>query len=318
MMRFLSAGLIPFLLLCSAPAVTAAVTVNQIVAVVNDEVITEADVTQQVNDALEDQPGTPPADADARTMQQTVLQRLIEQRLILQEAKRAGIIIPSDQVILRIEAMRKRFAGEAAFQQSLIDSGLTDELLKERIRDQLMVRQLIETKIRSKIVVSPQEVAKELAQHPERAKPGDRVRALHILVRVSETHSEEQARALIERLKRELSQGADFAALAKQHSEDPHAEAGGAMGWVAQGELLPELDAALFTLKPGEVSEPIQTRLGFHLVKAEERRAANSLSLTEANMAVYEQMFQQKFQRAFSQWLNELKRNAYIEVLVES
>lgn len=305
-------------LVCGMATPVSAGTVNRIVALVNDEVITEADVNQRVNDALEDGEGALPSAGDAEGMHETILQRLIEQRLILQEAKRAGIVASSDQVALRVDALRKRFATEEEFQQSLVDSNLNEEQLKEKIRDQLLVRQLIDAKVRAKVVVSPQEVSRELAQHPDRAKPGDRVRASDILVRVGETRSEEQARALIQRLKQQASQGADFAALAKQHSEDPHAGEGGAMGWVAQGELLPELDAALFTLTPGEVSEPIQTRLGFHLLKVEERRAASSLSVTEANMAIYEQMFQQKFERAFSRWLNELKRDAYIEILVDS
>jgi len=163
--------------------------------------------------------------------------------------------------------------------------------------------------------VSPQEVAREIGVHPELAKPGDRARVSHILVRVSETRSAEQARALVEQLHGRLTSGAAFADLARRHSEDSHAEAGGAMGWVAQGELLPELDAVLFSLPIGEVSGPIQTRLGFHLVTVEERRAASSLSVTEANHAVYQQLYQKKFQQAFSRWLDGLLRRAYIEIV---
>ena len=90
------------------------------------------------------------------------------------------------------------------------------------------------------------------------------------------------------------------------------------MGWVAQGELMPELDAALFSLKPGEYSRPIQTHLGFHLVKVEERRTAESLSVAEANRSVYQRLYQQKFQDAFGRWLAQLKRRAYIEIVAGS
>jgi len=110
---------------------------------------------------------------------------------------------------------------------------------------------------------------------------------------------------------------ADFAALAKRYSEDSHAEDGGLMDWVAQGELMPELDAALFSLAPGEVSAPIQTRLGLHLLHVEERRSAASLSVTEAHRAVYQQLYQRKFQHAFARWLAQLKRRAYIDILSE-
>ena len=141
------------------------------------------------------------------------------------------------------------------------------------------------------------------------------MRASHILVRVGERRTEEQARSLIDDLHRQLVAGADVAALAKRYSEDAHAQDGGMMDWVAQGELLPELDTALFSLKAGELSQPIQTRLGFHLVRVEERRDAQSLSVAEANRAVKERLYQQKFQAAFSRWIADLKRKAYIEIL---
>ncbi len=295
-----------------------AATVNRILVVVNEDIITEADVTSHVTALLEDQHGPAPDEASSSEMHQAILHRLIEQRLMLQEARRSGTTISSDDVLRRLGEVRKRFVSEEEFQHSLAESGLSEEQLKEQIRDQLTIQAIIDAKVRSTINVSPQEVAQELERHPELAKPGDRVRASHILIRVNESRSEEQARALIADLHRQLTSGAPFSALAKRDSEDPHAEDGGQMGWVAQGELLPELDAALFRLKPGELSAPIQTRLGFHLVKVEERRTATDLSITEANRSIYQRLYQQKFEQAFDRWLNELKRRAYIEIVKES
>ena len=233
---------------------------------------------------------------------------------MLQEAKRAGISVTLGEVTDRLDAIRSRFDSDEAFRESLATSGLTEAQFKEKLRDQLLIQRIIDAKVRSAIMVSPQEVARELSARPDLAKPGDRVRASHILVRVNDARSEEKARALTEGIHRELVQGADFSTLAKRYSEDPYRNEGGMMGWVAQGELLPELDAALFSLTVGELSSPIQTRLGFHLVKVEERRLASSLSLTEANRAVQERLFQQKFQDHFGHWLAELKRRAYIEI----
>jgi len=289
-------------------------TANRIVAIVNDDIITQADVTEHLSALLEEPQSPEPSDADSMAMQEVVLRRLIEQRLILQEAKRLGLSVSGEEVAKRFDELRGRFATEEEFQQSLINSKLSPEQLKEKIRDQLMVHRVIDAKVRSTIVVSPQEVAAALGTHPELGKPGDRVRASHILIRVNERRTPEKAKALVNEIHQQLVKGADFSSLAKRYSEDPHAQDGGAMGWVAQGELLPELDAALFTLKPGELSGPLQTRLGFHLVKVEERRPADSLSLTEANHEVSQQLYQQKFQAAFTRWLGELKRHAYIEI----
>jgi parvulin-like peptidyl-prolyl isomerase len=290
-------------------------TVNRIIAIVNDEVITEADVTSHVNALLEEgeSPATVPQEPAA--IHQAVLHRLIEERLILQEAKRGGISVRPDEILQRLNQLRARVRSEEEFQRLLRDWGLSQEELKERIRDQLMVQRVIEVQVRSGIVVSPQEVAQEIGAHPELAKSGDRARALHVVLRVTQGRSEAQTRALAEDIHRQLTEGADFSALAKRYSEGPSGEEGGVMGWVAQGELLPELDAALFSLSVGEFSNPIQTRLGFHLVKVEERRTASSLSLMEANRAVYQRIYQQRFEEGFKRWLDGLKRRAYIELV---
>ncbi|MBI1992467.1 MAG: SurA N-terminal domain-containing protein, partial [Candidatus Omnitrophica bacterium] len=233
------------------PCVAWSNTVNRMIAIVNDEVITEADVASQAQALLDDQEAGTPSETLSPEMQHAALRRLIEQRLILQEAKRSGISVSGDQVLEHLKEIRDRFESEEAFRASLAESGLSEEQLKGNLRDQLMTRQLIDREVRSAIQVSPQEVARAIAEHPELARSGDRVRASHILIRVSPNASEEKARGLVEDLHRQLSAGADFSTLAKRYSEDPHREEGGAMGWVAQGELLPELDAVLFSLRVG-------------------------------------------------------------------
>ena len=307
-------GLLICMLACGAVGPAFADTVNRIVAVVNEDVVTEADVDASLDLWLEEQDPQPPAGDPAR-LRDAVLRRLIEQRVILQEARRQGIQVGEDDIDQRLVEIRRRFESEEAFQRSLAESRLPMERLKEQLRDQLMVQRLIDTKVRATITVSPLEVAKALDAHPELARPGDRVRASHILVRASGRQSAEQARALITSLHQQAAQGADFADLARRHSEDPQASAGGVLGWVAPGELLPELDRALFELQEGQVSPPIETSLGFHLVKLEERRAADRLSVADANHAVHQQLYQQKFQDAFSRWLAGLLERAYIEVL---
>ena len=299
---------------CASAPSAPAETINRIVAVVNDEAITEADVDAYLA-TLQEEEQAPPGDPQSGGLREAVLRRLIEQRVILHEARREGLVVDADETAERFDRIRERFESDEAFHRSLEEAGLSRDRLREQVRDQAMVERLIDAKVRSTITVSPQEVAKALEDHPEPAKPGEQVRASHILVRVNEARAVEKARALIEDLQRRLSQGADFAELARRHSEDPHAQDGGAVGWVAQGELLPELDAALFRLQEGELSGPIHTHLGFHLVQVHERRTTSSLSLTEASQAVHQQLYQHKFREAFSRWLNGLLRRAYIDVL---
>ena len=292
-------------------------TVNRIAAVVNEDVITEADVSSRVAALLDDE-GTARTNARPEEIHQAVLQRLIEQRLLLQEAKKANVTVGPEEVDARLEELRERAGTDVQFRRALDEAELTEEQLKEKLREQLMIQKLIDEKVRTTIVVSPQEITKAISEHPELVRGGDRVRVSHLLIRVGEQRTEAQARALIEDLRQVLSQGAEFATIAARYSEDDQAKSGGDLGWVASGDLLPELDAAVFNLRTGDVSSPIQSRLGFHLVRVEGRQPAAEVPTTEANRTITQHLYQQKFQEALGRWLEELKRHAYIDLVSSS
>lgn len=289
-----------------------AATVDRIAAIVNEDVITEADVSASA-EAMLDRPDEASAE-QAPKMREFALQRLIEQRLLLQEARKAGVTVESAEVLRRFDQFRERLGSPEEVADQLRQMAMSEEQVREKIRDQLLVQQLVDAKVRATITVSPQEVASELSQHPELAKKGDRIKASHILIRVTEARPVEQARALIEDIRRQALAGAEFEQLARQYSEDDQKDDGGRMDWVAEGELMPELDAALFALKPGEISAPINSRLGVHLLRVDDRRASEHLSLTEAHRSVYQQIYQRKFQDAFLRWIGDIKRKAYIEI----
>jgi peptidyl-prolyl cis-trans isomerase SurA len=292
-----------------------AATVNRIVAVVEDEVITEADLTAHLSALWQEAAGTDLATLEPAAARQLTLRRLIEQRLMLKAAERMGISATSEEIAERLSRLRRQFSTPEAFDDALADAGLSTAQLKRQVREQLLIQRAIDAQVRSTIVVSPQEVADAVRARPELEHPGDRVQVSHILIRVTASRPEAAAGALSEKLSRRLREGADFAELARRYSEDAHAAQGGAMGWVQAGELLPELDAVLFRLKEGELSSPIQTRLGFHLVRMETRRPAERRSPAETSHAVQQELYQQKFQRSLEHWLAQLTQRAYIEVV---
>ncbi len=292
----------------------AAETVNRIVAIVNDDVITTADVVAQVSSLLADHQHVPQSEDESIKLHAAVLGQLIEQRLILQDAKKMEIKVGNDEVADRLKEIRGRFPSEEEFQASLATAQLSEEQLKEHLRDQLIVQHAVDAKVRAKIFISPQDIAKAQRAHPEMAQTGERVRASHILVRVTDERSEEQARERMQAVHRQLVQGADFAQMAKQYSNAPDAGEGGSMGWMTRGQLLPELDAALFSLPIGSYSTPIRSKLGFHIVRVDERTASRELNSEEANRAVFQQLYDQKFHDALGRWLAELKRHAYIAI----
>jgi parvulin-like peptidyl-prolyl isomerase/superfamily II DNA or RNA helicase len=290
-------------------------TVNRMMAIVEEDVITEADVAAQMHTLLADAREEPADEATAGAMRQAILRRLIEQRLLLQEAKRSGIIVESEEVLDRLEDIRGQFDSEDAFRNGLEESGMSEEQLKGQIREALIVQRWVDERVRSTITVSPQDVAEERTAHPEPPHSGEQARLRHLLIRAREGRSEEEAKRLADEAHRRLREGASFAELAKRDSEDAHKDDGGAMGWVAQEELLPELQAAVQALKVGEPSAPIRTKLGFHLVVVEERRAGATLAEADVVQYIRQRLYQRKFQEAMTRRLDELTRKAYIHIL---
>jgi peptidyl-prolyl cis-trans isomerase SurA len=303
------------------PDVTYAEATNRIVALVNEDIITEWDVRVRMSALLEEDE-EPPHDRDeASEFRHAVLTRLIEERLIVQEAKRLGLTVETDEVMERLQTLRREFAPRERYEAMLQDAQLTEEQLKTKLREQLLMQRAIDQKIRLTIVISPAELRASdgtiQPADPPSNPPEDDVLAAHLLIRFSDKRSVEQARQRIDRLFQRLLSGEAFEPLATEQSEGPHAQEGGHLGWVKPGEMLPELAEALSQLKPGEVSEPIQSDLGFHLVKVLDRRQAQPADPEGIRDAAYRRLYQGKFANAMRAWLEDLRQQAYIQVMDE-
>ena len=286
---------------------------NRIVAIVNDEVITEGDITSQVTSLLRDEDVPAPSPEQEGEMRAALLERLIEQRLIIQEAKRKGASVDSSDVAQRLQQLHDRLGTKEAYERMLQESGLNEEQLKTKIREQLMAQKAIDEEVRAKVVLTPTELA-QVAARPVASEGKEEVEAYHLLIRIKPDRSAEQALALANDLRRRISQGEEFTVLAKDYSDDPHAQEGGLLGWIKPGELLPELDHALFSLAPQEVSMPVQTRIGIHLLKAGNRRKLGE-EQQDAQQSLQTRLYQQKFSELLQRWLNGLREQAYVQVV---
>ena len=109
-----------------------------------------------------------------------------------------------------------------------------------------------------------------------------------------------------------IEEGGDFALLAKAYSEGPYKDNGGNMGWVVRGELMKKLDELAFNLEKGEVSGILKTKLGFHILKVEDKKSATSTSFEKVKDNIERCLFNKKVNEKLDKWLNRLKKNAYI------
>lgn len=140
-------------------------------------------------------------------------------------------------------------------------------------------------------------------------------RARHILLKPSAIQTLKQARATIEKLRKRIAGGEDFAVLAKKYSDDSgSASQGGSLGWISAGQLVSEIERAMKKLRPGELSQPIQTRFGFHLVEVLEKRQQD-MGKQRQRSGIRQQIHNRKAEEKRQEWLLELRSQAYVEVV---
>lgn len=144
------------------------------------------------------------------------------------------------------------------------------------------------------------------------ARPIEQTRARHILVRANESVSETEARRRIDRLRQRVVDGTSFEEIARFNSEDASAARGGELGWVYPGDTVPEFEAAMSKLSPGELSVPIRTPFGWHLIQVLERRTGE-LSSDRRRVEARKALRDRKADEAYEEWLRQLRDRAYVE-----
>lgn len=141
-------------------------------------------------------------------------------------------------------------------------------------------------------------------------------RVRHILIKVNEVVSESEARHRLQGLRERLANGGNFAELARLYSQDGSAPKGGDLGWIYPGDTVPEFERAMNALQPGEISQPVQSPFGFHLIEVLERRVQD-VSSERQRMAARQALRERKFDEAYQDWLRQARDRAYVDLRLE-
>ncbi len=257
-------------------------------------------------------------------LQSRIIDDLLRKRLITQEIERHHVTIPQTDIDDRTEIeferiLRQNNLTEEQAAQILQRQGRTLERFKKELRQAVELH--LQTERLRDLVVGPieptdQELSAYLEEHREDYDTPEQVRARHILIRVPEGASEAeiaQAKKQIEDIRKELEDGADFAELAKKYSQDPgSAPNGGDLGFFSRGRMVQEFEDAAFSLEPGQVSDPVRTQFGFHLIKVEEKKPAQHPELAQIRERVLKDYIEAERKRRFEQFYSELKARAKI------
>jgi len=283
---------------------------DTIIAVVNDELITLQDLKDYIK--------TTYAEFSTRGMDATSLKRikneleangihkLIEDNLMLSKANDLGLEVNAKIITQQIDEIKERYPSEQIFTDALILHGATMTDLRKKVENQLKIKYLIQFEVESKIFVNPQEVTLFYEKNKRNFKKGKRVNvdSIFIALRDNPLSSRQKAKEALDF----IGNGIDFKEIANRYSETP------SIGVIEKGQLISAIEKAIFNLNEGEVSSMIEVANGIYIFKLIKKIPAEVAPLSEVKDTIYKQIYQVKFQNSFKKWLNELKKDSYIEI----
>jgi peptidyl-prolyl cis-trans isomerase C len=280
------------------PAPPAAVPSDvRIVATVNGDPITLAEFQERFARA-----GFKPDQGVALEVKEDFLNRLIERKMMLNEAQRRRIKIGRPEINKRIEALHTENGKDV--KEILSEQGIDFEKWKSDIWEDMMVERLLARDVSRHVSVSSSEVKRYYQANPQEFQKPDQVHARQIVV-----STEAEAQKVME----VLQSGADFATVARTKSTAPEAERGGDLGYFAMGDMPTEFNV-VFGLSKGGISGIVKSPYGFHIFKLEDKRGAGTISLDEAYKEIAEKLRREKEDRQYKQWLQELRSRTKFEV----
>lgn len=302
----------------NAPAKTKSST-GAIVAKVNGVSISQKEVDRETTILLAQNGIQKPAPADTmKKAEATVVQHLIDSELLYQAGRKTEIKDLDKLVMDRMANNKAQFATSAEFNKVLKDAGLTEKDLKLLVRKGIIINAHLDKEVADKAKVTETESKAFYDANPEQFKTGEKVRASHILIKVDAKATPEEkqkARDKATAIRKQLSKGEDFAALAQKESSCPSSAKGGDLGYFQKGRMVPEFDQAAFALKPGELSEVVETQFGFHVIKVTEKKPAGTIPFNEAQNDIVEYLRMQKIQKGMKDYVEKLRQGAKIEMV---
>jgi len=287
------------------------------VARVNGDTIGRAEFERAIR-SLEGRAGGPVPAERRDEIFRGVLDQMIAVRLLSQESTARKIQVLDADVEARLAEIRQQFPTEEAFTQALAAQTMTADRLRSDIRSDLAVMQLLTAEIDPKVSVGESDAKTFYDGNLERFHEDEAVRASHILIRVApdaDDAAKQKARAEAGSVLQQLRDGGDFAALAKEHSQDASAAQGGDLDFFSRGQMVPPFETAAFALKTGEVSDVVETQFGLHIIKVTDRRAARTLPFAEVDGQIREFLQGQKREEATTAFIDALKSKGRIEIL---
>jgi len=324
MAKVFKAGWAAVLITVFATAVLYAEVTDRIVAVVNDEVITLAELNRAFEPYamnIEKNYKGPNPEEVLKQNRAALLQRMIDQMLIEQEAKKAGgpLATVTEEEILSVlqNTLAKNNLTMDTYLRKLAEEGGSLESVKKEIKGQILRMRLLRREVQSKVLVPDEAIGEYYNRHRQDYEGKEAVHLRQILLTAPATLDpaareavRQQARQLYER----IAKGEPFDRLAAQYSKGPEAASGGDIGFVERGVIVPEVEKAAFSLPVGKVSDVIESELGFHIIAVVDKRGAGLKPLAVVRNEIKAKIEEEMVMKKFDEWIDGIRKKSFIDV----
>lgn len=262
---------------------------------------------------------TAPAEKQAEIDRQA-LNQLLSAELLYQASAGLEVKDLDKQIDAKLAQGKARFTKDEDFVKAIKDLEMDEKDLREYTRRDILISSFVESTIMPKVKVTEEDARMFYTQNPDKFSRSESVKASHILVGVDAKASPEEkkkAAEKAEKLRKELASGADFAVLAKANSTCPSSQQGGDLGFFGKGQMVPAFEKSAFALKPGEISDVVETQFGYHIIRLTEKKPAETVPFKEVQARIEEYLKGQKINEAVGEYLLEARKTAKIEILLK-
>ena len=314
-------SILAVLVALSAISASAGQVIEAVVIRVGDRIVTRTQYEKRLRDAFaEAEANTPAADVAAKREQirKSLVDELIGEMLIKDRADRVGVTISDAEIRDAITRLKQQYniSTDAQFEESLRQSGMTRADMEARLRDTLITQKLFARELRGREDLSDSELRERYNREKERYRLPERAHLREIVVlkpedplKVDEARQRANDVAAAARLPK-----SEFAKVASTMSESATREQGGDLGEVARGDLVPELDRAVFNATAGSILGPLETKSAWHIIKVEQRLPSEVPAFESIKDRLRRDASEETFQRDYRAYIDNLRKDAFIQI----
>ncbi|MBA4367704.1 MAG: hypothetical protein C0403_08710 [Desulfobacterium sp.] len=300
------------------------VVVDRIVAIVNDDIVTLSELNEILDPYAEKirTYGYPPEKEKEMLFnaREEIVNQLIEKTLADQEIEKAEIVVNESEIDSAVERIKKKnYWTDEELRENLANDGLTLENYRQRMKKQIQRARLLDYKVKSKIIVTNEDIGKYYQEHPEKYSGIVKYHLRNIILKQPSISGGEEEGAVLNRMKtiqERLKQGESFEMLARLYSESTLAEGGGDLGLFQLKDLSDSIQNAVKDLKAGQITDILQTDKGYQIFFIENIVTIPGKTLKEASPEIEEELYNEMLDNALKSWIDDLKKDSHIKKIL--